>query len=444
MPFLRFLRDSSRFPQARLLFAIAATLTIGSRAARPQSVDLYFPSGVSGYDQQLGVTVQSRLRPQYDAPGIILDSFAIRPKLDESLLYDSDPTGIPGRGSWESRTSAAVAAGSLWTRNSLGFSLGVTNFEYLSLPSLNHTDWNVGVGGGYTIGDSQLALSYSHQSYSQLGTSIGVLQTTTPILDQTDTAQLSYAFNFSRFTVTPDISVSSYRFGMATVMGVSVNQAYLDRSGLAAGVTTRYSMSDQGGLLFVVRGIDNAYSKSQPGFPSNDSTNLLLLAGLDYQSEGVWRYRVLAGVEVTAFAAAQYPTNTSPIIQGSAIWTPTGVTTVTGTLTRQIQAPQSAGTNGFVLTSAHLVIDHELRRNILLQGRGGIQYAQYLAEGTQTNFTAGAGVTWLLNRNLRLSLDYDITQQSGNSGVSNPLNPDTFTSGNYSQSLVALTLHVAL
>jgi hypothetical protein len=419
-------------------------LTTWPMALHAQSIDTYFPSGVGGYDQQLGVTVQSRARPLYAAPGIDLDGFDIRPKLDQSLFYNSDPSGTSGPGSWGSSTAASITAGSLWTRNSLGLSLGVDSFRYFSLPALNHTNWNIGVGGGYTIGDSQLVLVYSHQSYSQLGNSLGTVQTQTPILDQTDTAQLSYTFNFSRFSVTPDISASSYRFGTATVLGVPLNQQYLDRNALAAGVTTRYAMSDEGGWLFVVRGIDNSYINPQPGVPSNDSKNFLLLGGLDYQAKGVWRYRLLAGVEMSTFAAAQYPTNTSPTVQASVIWTPTGVVTLTGTLTRAVQAPQSAGTSGFVLTSANLVADYEYRRNILFQARGGLQYAQYLQGGAQTNFTVGAGVSWLLNRNLRLSLDYDTTEQTGTSNFSTPLNPNTLISGSYNQSLLALTLHVAL
>jgi hypothetical protein len=419
-------------------------LTAWPMALHAQSIDTFFPSGVGGYDQQLGVTVQSRARPLYAAPGINLDSFNIQPRLDQSLFYNSDPSGASGQGSWGSSTAASVRAGSLWTRNSLGLSLGVDSFRYFSLPALNHTNWNIGVGGGYTIGDSQLVLDYSHQSYSQLGNTLGTVQTQTPILDQTDTAQLSYTFNFSRFSVTPDISASSYRFGTATVLGIPLNQQFLDRNALAAGVTARYAMSDEGGLLVVVRGVDNAYINPQPGVPSNDSKNYLLLGGLDYQARGVWRYRLLAGVEMSTFAAAQYPTNTSPTVQASVIWTPTGVVTLTGTLTRAVQAPQSAGTNGFALTTANLVADYEFRRNILLQARGGLQYAQYLQGGAQTNFTVGAGVSWLLNRNLRLSLDYDTTEQTGTTNFSTTLNPNTLTSGHYNQSLLALTLHVAL
>ncbi len=413
-------------------------------ALHAQSIDFYFPSGIGGYDQQLGVTVQSRDRPLYAPPGIMADGFNISPKLDQSVFYNSNPNGMSGQGSWGSRTSASVSASSLWSRNSLALSLGMETDQYFTLPSLDHTNWNIGLGGGYTIGDSQLMLTYSHQNYFQLPTSLGVVQTQTPILAQTDTTQVSYSFDFGRFTVTPDLSASRYQFGTATVANVILDQKYLDRNSLAAGVTTRYSMNDAGGLLVVLRGIDDTYVNPQAGAPSNDSTNFMLLGGIDYQAEGVWRYRVLVGVEETTFRAAQYGSNTSPIAQASTVWTPSGQLTLTGTVARGIQAPQSAGNSGFVLTSANLVVDYEYMRNILLQLRGGAQMAQYLQGGGQSNFTGGAGITWLLNRNLRLSFDLDFVEQTAATNPSTPLNPNTLTIGHYNQSVAAITLHVAL
>ena len=420
-----------------------AALVTAPAASYSQSIDSYFPSGAGGYDQQLGVTVQSRARPGYVAPGIDIGSFNVRPRLDESVVYNSDPSGTGGPASLGARSSASVSAGSLWSRNSLGVSLGIDNFRYFKLPALNHTDWNAGLAGGVTIGENQLALAYAHQSFYQLGTGIGTVRTETPIQDQTDTAQISYTFPFSRFTVTPDLSASAYRFGTATVLNVPLNQKYLDRNGIAAGVTTRFSLNDEGGLLLVVRALENTFVNPQAGVPTNNSTNFLLLGGADYQAKGVWRYRVLAGVEVSKFAASQYSSTVSPIMQASVVWTPTGLLTLTGTLSRSVQAPQSAGTNGFVLTSGNLVVDYEYERNILFQGRGGLQYGKYFQGGSQTVVSLGAGISWLLNRRMRLSLDYDYSALNGATQFSTAANPNTLVSTQYTQSLAALTLHIA-
>jgi hypothetical protein len=196
--------------------------------------------------------------------------------------------------------------------------------------------------------------------------------------------------------------------------------------------------------LFVVRSLDSSYTNAQVGQLSNDFSSLILLGGADYQAKGLWRYRLLAGVEVRRFSASQYGSHTAPNVEGSVIWTPTSLTTVTGTVANAIEAPQTAGTSGYVLSQARLDLDHEYRRNVLLQGRAGVQHAQYLqGGGTQTNLTAGGGVTWLINREARLSLDYDYTTQSASAIASNP-NREALTSVQFNQNLLALTLHLAL
>ena len=362
------------------------------------------------------------------------------------MLYNSNVNGNPGSGSWTSVTSGSVSAASDWSRNSIGASLGFAHNQFVSFPAESYTNWNVGLAGGYTIGDGQLNAAYSHQSYYQIGESIGTVRSETPFLDQINTARLSYTFNLSRFAITPEFSASDYRFGTATVLGVPLNQQFLNNNVLAAGVNGRYSLSDEGGLLVVVRDISTNYTNPQPGQPSNNSDSLLFLSGIDYQAKGVWRYSVLVGMEMRTFQASQYATRTAPFVEAGAIWTPTALTTLTGTLSHAIENPQTGGTNGFTLTQARLVVDHELKRNILLQARGSIEYAQYLQSGggSQTGLSVGAGVTWLLNRNVRLSVDCNFIKQTGNSRSTTTFNPSVFTTGSYTQTIAGLTLHFAL
>jgi hypothetical protein len=324
-------------------------------------------------------------------------------------------------------------------------SAGVSNSHFFSLPDDDYTNWNFGIRGGYTIGDSQLIGAFSHQVYYQLGTNIGTVRTDTPVLNQTDTAHVEYTFNLSRLAITPDISVSRYTFGTASLQGVAFNLSYLNRIVVAGAITGRYSLSEEGGVLVVLRGADSHFTNQLPGQLSDDSQGVSLLTGLDYQASGIWRYRILVGVETRTFTASAYPTRTAPIVEGSVIWTPTGLTTVTGTVSREIEDPASAGTNGYVFTQARVVVDHEYERNILLEARAGIQNAQYLQTGggSQTNVLIGAGVNWLLNRNLRLSLDYDFTKQTNGGGSPTISFQGGVTSLAYTQSVAMLAMHVA-
>jgi hypothetical protein len=181
------------------------------------------------------------------------------------------------------------------------------------------------------------------------------------------------------------------------------------------------------------------------GKPTNSSKSFLALGGIDYQASGIWRYRLLVGIETRTFDSSRFSTHTAPIVEGSVIWTPTGLTTVTGLVSRTIEDPASAGTGSYTYTRAGLVVDHEYLRNVLLQGRIGFEAAEYLnGGGTQTNITVGAGVKWLLNRNVRLSLDYLYTSQQGTAtGVAGTPAFGTFQ-GSFVRNVALLTLRLAL
>lgn len=427
-----------------LLAAYVAIFSSWLGYARAENLEVYFPPGVYGYDQQLGVTVLTRAHPGYEAPGVRAGGFVISPSLNQSAFYNSNFNGTPNSGTWGTTTSASLSAFSDWTRDSLGGTLGVSHTQLFSFPNENYTDWNVGIAGGYTIDENQLRAAYYHNSYHQLNTTLGSVQSATPVADQTDTADLNYTFSFGRLNVTPDISVSSYRYGTATVAnGLTQNLSFLNRNVLAGGVANRYSLNDEGGIVVVLRALTSQYPNPQRGQPSNNSNSFLLLGGLDYQSKSVWRYRLLIGVEVREFQSPAFPTRTAPIAEGQLIWQPTELTTVTGSLSRLIEDPQSAGTSGYILTNARVAVDHELRRDIILHGAIGVQYAQFLQGSAQSNFTTNIGAGWLINRNMQLSFSYYFTKQIGSSGTTT-INPASVTTAAFSQNMVALALHLAL
>lgn len=453
----------------RLSWFGVGLLALGvSPGARAQYVENYFPTGVPGFDRDQGVTVLSRLRPLYQEPGVRLGAYTVNARLDESVGYDSNLLGLSnGQSSGFIKTSPSIQANSNWSRDRLGIAVSSNNYTYFSAPAQNYTDYNVSIGGGYTIGRHDLNVGYSHFRQYELGTDIAAVATTTPLPYDVDAIRADYTIEAGRFSFTPNADFRLFQFGNAAVIGQPTNQSFRDRTIAIGGVTTRYELSDQRSILVVLQGINSHYTRPQAGQISPNSKSALLLAGIDYQATGLWRYRLLAGVEVRAFEASAYGTRTAPIAEANVIYTPTGLTTLTGYVRRQIEDIQSEGTAGYTFTTTGLVLDHELRRNILLQGRGNFQAAQYFqSSGTTTSYTLGGGVNWLLNRRLRLSFDYDFTQQSGPGNatvvgtqvVNTPLAANqqaqvglaggqtlnTLTTGNYNRNVLLFGVHLAL
>jgi hypothetical protein len=427
------------------LTGAGALLPVGE--CRAQYLQTYFPTTVPGYDQELGVTVLSRQRPLYEQPGIRAGGFLTKLGLDEGLGYNSNVLGTQsGSGSWVLQTAPSLSANSEWSRNSLGINLTVDNFQYWNTPLQSHTDATASIGGGYTIGRHDLTLAYSHLSLHQSPGDFGSVPSDSFVHYQVDDVRSDYTFDYGRFSFTPNVDARVYYFNTATIQGVRTSQTYRNRDVLSGGVTTRYALSDLRSLVLVLQGANSHFLQPAAGQPIYDSTSVMALGGLDYQASGVWRYQLLAGWEVREFQSPQFKTHSAPIVEGSAIWTPSGQTTVTGLLSRTIEDTVAEGTAGYVYTNAQLTVDHEYLRNVLLQGRAGVQLAQYLQAGTtQTGFALGASVSWLLNRNMRLTADYDFTSRTGASSTAlgTPSIP-AMSTGSYDRNLMLITLHFGL
>jgi hypothetical protein len=443
------LLDILRSPRGQALtLAVGITLAWAS-PAQAQFINQYFPPGVPGYEREPGVTVASRLRPAYDPLGVRLGAFTLQPQLTEGIGYTSNAAGLShSPGSFFLNTAPSLTLNSDWSRDRLGAAFTLDDRRYFDAPAQNYTDWTATIGGGYTIGRHDLTVGYSHLLLHEEPSQIGSVPSTTPIPYSVDDLRGSYTFEQGRFSFTPTFDVQRYQFGDSTTFGASQSQNSQNRVVLTGGLETNYALSDQRSLVFVVQGIDSRFTEEPPGQPTNSAKSFLALGGIDYQTNGVWRYRLLLGVETRIFDSSRYSTHTAPIAEGSVIWTPTGLTTVTGALSRTIEDPASSGAGAYTYTRAALVGDHEYLRNVLLQGRVGFQAAEYLnGGGTQTNFTVGAGVKWLLNRNVQLSLDYSYTSPTGTGSASAitraPAAFGTF-SGSFTRNVALLAVRLAL
>jgi hypothetical protein len=231
------------------------------------------------------------------------------------------------------------------------------------------------------------------------------------------------------------------------VLGVPVSLRDQTRFVIAAGAELRYALTDRRSLVLIGQAIETDYTRRPPGQPTESSTSFRLMAGLDTTERGVWRARLLVGAEVRAFAASEYATRWSPIVQGSLIWTPNGMTTAKLDLTRTIADPADNGVQGYDFTKAELTFDRELRRNLLLRASLGYQTADPLQTGaSQTNFLAGLSLTRLISRRLRVTLSYNYDAQRGADVLlsAGPGYPSAVRGGNYDRQVAGVSVRLAL
>ena len=421
--------------RALKLFCLVAVCS----PVQAQYLDTYLPVTVPGFDQTMGVTVLTRPRPLYRDEGVQLGAFTVRGGLDEKFGYDSNIVGTPrGIASPYVETNPTVTADSNWSRNRLGVAVGLDRFDYLSNARQSHTDANVAVGGGWTILRNLLDVGYAHIHSHEFGIESGAVAFDTPLPYDVDIVRGAYTWDQGRVQLTPNFDFRRYQYGNGTVGGVTVPQRYRDRTVASGGVTGRWMLSDERALVLVLQGAGSSYLHQTLGAPSNNSQSVLVLPGIDYQASGPWRYRLLFGGEVRTFDAAQYGTRVSPVFEGSVIYMPTELTTVTATVRRAIEDPQAEGTSGYTYTGLGLVIDHELRRNVLLQASGAFKAVDYFQGlGSTHAYSFGAGANWLLSPHMSAFATYHFTRQdaSGSRTIASATQPATTVLPSFTQNI---------
>jgi hypothetical protein len=178
----------------------------------------------------------------------------------------------------------------------------------------------------------------------------------------------------------------------------------------------RYQPTISRSLLAVIRALDAQYVAPPPGLPNLTYNRLEALVGLANGGE-IWRYRALVGYQFRRYATPAFNELSGPTAEVELVYQPTGLTTMTLSGLHAIVEARLANIPAYTLSQARLTVDHELRRNVLLQGRAEFDYASYPQNaGTGILINAGASITWLVNNRWRVIASYDYsTRQSGSS-----------------------------
>ena len=413
-------------------------------AERPLLDQFLSPNNAGGTSFQPGVTVVSRARPEYDSSGVQFGNFVIRPVLTESAGYESNVLGTTRpHGSPVISTNATLDASADWSITSVRASLSVDDERYPSQRQQSFTNWSAALGGSYEVGRDIVLARYAHSVSSQTPTSLDVAQLDQSLPITLDDVQLAYRFNLSRTFLQPTIDVASYTFQNGTAGGANYLQTYRDRVVVAPSLTAGYELSPRRNVVVVFRDADAAYSHPLPGQPRRNYNDAAVLGGLDYDADGVVRYRALVGYEYRRFQSSQYKTIQSPVAEASAIWTPTGLTTVTGTVARRIEDSADETTAAFTESYVQLRIDHEYLPNVLLRANAGIYFSSYRGGAGQEFYTAGTGVTYLLNRNMQVAASYDFSARQSDGQGNLGATGQNFGSG-YTDHRIALQLRLGL
>ncbi len=361
------------------------------------------------------IGVMDRPRPAYDAKGLPLGGFRLRPALDVGVSHDDDVY----------RTSAGKQAdvfytinpsfdlSSQWSRDLLELTGALNRYQYNSKTSENRNDWYVGGNGRLDIAaESALAGEVSYN----------VLHEPRYSPDQPGGAaaptQYAILHGGASFSQQPD------RFGYS--LGAGYDHYRYDPTPLVGGAVYDNSARNRG----QIRATANASYQFAPGYAlflrgSYDIRRFDNAAGRARNSDG---YRADAGAQMflthlvqgEIFAGFARQNFKAPLKSVSAIdygakldWYATTLMTIHLTAARQFTDTTVTGASVSDDQSLGLSLDYELLRDLILQARLDATDSRFVGIARRDKlFDAGFTAKYLINRYMSANAGYTWQRRS--------------------------------
>jgi hypothetical protein len=365
-------------------------------------------------------TVKTRPRPELEPLGVRAGSFLIFPSITVQEEYNDNifATKNDTKDDFITSVLPGLSVESDWNNHALNFSTG-GDFGFYGNKSgsgpntsdQNYQDWNVATDGRLDVsrdialfgGGGVAKLHEDRANPDQVGG-----KDPTEYYFFSGFASYVQTIDNLNFTLTPEFRRYDYDDVQAFV-GPSINQDDRDRNEYNASLRTGYQFTPAYEGFVRFGGIRRKYDETpdDDGFNRN-SWGYDAVVGLTFDLSGVTSGDVFAGYQKEMLNDDSNLDNISgPTFGASLNWSATTLTTVGASVVRNIETTTVDGASGYWATLGALTVDHELLRNLLLNGTLAVTNNDY--EGIARSdwiYTAGVGAKYMMNRNFYATLGY--------------------------------------
>ncbi len=380
------------------------------------------PSLAHAQDEVLrGETVMDRPRPDYDPVGVHLGGFTLYPGVTVQESYDSNIYATPSNAvdDWITSVRPRVDLKSNWDEDSLNFHGGANIVRYANHDTENYEDYDFGA-------DGKLVILHDARMLGNAGYNLEHLPRSSPnsISNQRELTQfsdtsagLSGEKEFNWLSLKLDWNFDRYVFSDAQSNSgalIAWGRQNFNENRVTLHTGYEFVPGRQVYLLgaYDRRSYDNDSDMS--GFNRN-SDGYTVGAGLKYDLTGILFADVFAGYREQDYRDSRLGSLLGPTGGAKLTWNVTRLTTITGSITRDVDETIFSNSAGYFATREDLKIDHELLRNLLINLTGGHEEDAF--QGTERDdnvFNAGLGAQYLLSRMFQLKGGYTFQTRSSN------------------------------
>jgi hypothetical protein len=365
-----------------------------------------------------GETVRNRARPELDPLGIRRGAFTVLPGLEVREVYN-DNIFSEDEGKIDdfiTLVTPNLLARSDWRNHQLNLGANATIGRYANESDENFEDFSVGLDGRLDITRrNQLRLGGSYNQLHEGRGSPDNVRGVEPTIFTVGSGFLTYAYQGGRALLELDASADRLEYeNVRAEDGSIINIDERNRTIWTGGIKLGYEFLPR--YTAFVKGAFNQREYDRlTGSIDRDSEGYLIELGTALDLTGLLSGDIAIGFRSQDFDGPSLATVNGVTGGGTLTWTPTGLTTVTSTVTREIQETIVEMSSSIFSTSGSVVVDHELLRNLLLQARvSAIDDDFDGIDRSDRYIGAGFGADYLMNRYIYFSIDYDYLNRDSN------------------------------
>ncbi|MDH3659442.1 MAG: outer membrane beta-barrel protein [Alphaproteobacteria bacterium] len=357
-------------------------------------------------------TVTNRARPEYDPLGIRAGSFLIFPELAVTETY-SDNVALDEddeQSDFITQISPSIEFASQWSRHLLAVELGSDIAIHADEGDEDYQDF-FALGRGridvsrQTDIDTNAELRWGHEGRDDPEEAGG--DQPVDVYDFGGGVAVNHQINRLGFTVGGDVARTAYDDNDeedrdANFYDFLLRTSYEVSPRLDMFVEGRYNIEDRDDNVD-----DNGIERDTDGYEARVG------AGLDITS--VLFGEAFAGYRVQQFAEDDFDDESGVSFGVDLNWNPTLLTSIGISGARDFEPTDEGGAASNFRTEFGISIDHELMRNLIVDGQARYQNDDFRGDDrSDDTVLLGGGLTFWLNRNLSFNAGYDFSERDSN------------------------------
>jgi hypothetical protein len=370
--------------------------------------------------------VSERARPEYDPIGIRTGGFIAYPTLTSSVEY-TDNLFASSNNSQDDTIfvlTPDLRFESQWGRHALNAQVSASTRFHSENDGNDFTDY----GGSV---DGRLDITRRTSVSANAGYRVGHEERSSPDLPssaveptefQEVTAGIAINHQFNRLALRPSFVFSSLDFADVALrppLGGVVNNDDRDRNEWIGGLRVLYEISPALSLFseasYGQSEYDNNDDVAAGGTVKRDSSAIQGVVGALVDISSLVQGEFAVGYTDTDYEAGAFRDIEGVVADAQLDWLVTDLTTLGFAASREVQETTIDGASGNLVTEVGVSVDHEFLRNLILGAGASYSTSDFEGAGREDEaFSVGMSGTYLVNRNLRVNLQYNYQNRDSN------------------------------